>query len=253
MFREFFARVRAETEAQRVSRVRVDNVPMRSLTEPYSFEFSCTIEYLLVRRGQLHPALPEVARNGILQRVARVAAGARLTEAALLQTQLAAELGLGALEPTGELRVWATDVVVTAADADVQAVHQRHELQRKMQVWQYEREIERKARDFTAEMLAEPNLAVAWWLSHNPQQVTQALGMVEPIAQLSAAIHGRPAPDTVELTTEDQLLAATETLFAGLDEWSRALLGDQLAKTLATFGQVDLAERVRQRLDTPVS
>jgi hypothetical protein len=253
MLRELFARVRAEAaaQAQHAWQVRIDNMPIRSLTEPYSFGFSCTIGYQPARRGQPHPALPEVDKNGILQRVVRVAAGARLTEAALLQTQLSAELGLGSLEPTGELRVWATDIVVTAAPADVEAVQQRYELHRKMQVWQYEREIERKARDFTAEMLADPNRAVAWWLSHNPQQVVQAIGMVEPIARLSAIVHGQPAPDAVEPTSEDQLLAATEALFTDLDELSRALLGDQLAKTLAAFGQIDRAERVRERFDTP--
>jgi hypothetical protein len=255
MLREFFAKFLAMAKARGgvpTSQVRIENVPMRSATEPYNFGFSCTVVYQPTYLGaQSHAALSEVARNGILQQVAPVAAAARLTETTVVQAQLATQLGLPDQDPTGRLRVWAVDVVLTAAEADVQAVHQRYELQRKMQVWQYEKEIERRERDFTAEMLADPNRAVAWWLSRNPQQVAQAVGMIEPIARLSAAIHGRPAPDAVELSTEDQLLAATEQLFAPLDEWNRALLGDQLAKTLAAFGQVDLAARLRERLDAP--
>jgi hypothetical protein len=255
MLREFFAKFLAMADSQDVaptSQVRIENVPVRSATEPYNFGFSCTVGYHQTQLGtQSHAALPEVARNGILQRVAPVAAAARLTETMVVQAQLATQLGLPSHDPSGRLRVWATDVVLTAAEADVQAVHQRHELQRKMQVWQYEKEIERRERDFTAEMLIDPKHAVAWWLSRNPQQVAQAVGMIEPIALLSAAIHGRPTPDTVELSAEDQLLAAAEQLFAPLDEFSRALLGDQLAKLLATFGQADLAALVRQRLDTP--
>jgi hypothetical protein len=252
MLREFFAKFLAMADSPGVgstSQVRIENVPVRSATEPFNFGFSCTVVYQQTRLGaQSHAALPEVARNGILQQVAPVALTARLTETAVVQAQLATQLGLPDLDPTGRLQVWATDVVLTAADADVQAVHQRHELHRKMQVWQYEKEIERRERDFTAEMLTDPNRAVAWWLSRNPQHVAQAVDMVEPLTRLSDTVHSRAR---TAVAPADQFLAAADQLFAPLDEWSRALLGDQLAKTLATFGQTELADQIRQRWDAP--
>ncbi|GAA3433030.1 hypothetical protein [Kutzneria kofuensis] len=252
MARGFFAKFLATAEPYVMPPTwqgRIENVPVRSATQDYHFWFSCTVLHQLTHPGaQAHPAPLEAAKHGILRQVMPVAAAVELTGGAALQAQLATQLGVPCHELNGQLRVWATDVVVSVDDADLQAVHQRHDLQRKLQVWQHEKEMERRECEFTAEMLTDPNRAVAWWLSRNPQQVAQAVGMIEPIARLSAAIHG-PAEAPAEVSAEDQLLAAAEQLFAELDEWNRPLLGDQLAKTLATFGHADLAARLRDRLD----
>ena len=250
MFKDLFGSAQSHI-IPLVREVRVDRQPIRSRSQGYDFRLSCVVLYQQTRAGaEPHPAVHEVARHAIVQQAMAVAAGAELTDYAALQSQLASMLGMTRVELNGLLRVWATEVVARPDEADLKAVQRQRELERDLLGWEHQKEVERRERDFVAEMLREPERAVAWWLSRNPQQVTQAVDMVEPLRQLSATIHGRQSAPAV-LSAEDQLLAASERLFGTLDEWNRALLGDQLAKTLTTFGHVDLAAHLRALLDAP--
>ncbi|QUQ71489.1 hypothetical protein [Kutzneria sp. CA-103260] len=250
MLRELLALLFRPREVPPVQQVRIDDQGLRSATAGYDFRFSCVVFYQEQLRPGTHPSVYGVARQSVVQHALELAARAELVDHVNFQNQLAAELGVPRYELNGALRVWAAEVVAVPAEADLQAVRRQRELERNLLEWQHQKEMERRERDFVAEMLREPQRAVAWWLSRNPQQVAQAVDMIEPLARLSATIHGRPAAPPV-LSPGDQLLAASERLFAPLDEWNRALLGDQLAKTLVAFGHVELAERLRTQLDAP--
>ncbi|EWM16378.1 hypothetical protein [Kutzneria sp. 744] len=251
MFKELFGNAQSHI-IPLVREIRVDRLPIHSASPGYDFRLSCLVYYQQTRPGaEPHPATHEVARHAVAQQAAGVAAGVQLPDYMALQTQLAAMLGTARLELNGLLRVWAVEVVALPDEADLKAVQRQRELERDLLVWQHQKEMERRERDFVAEMLREPERAVAWWLSRNPQHVAQALDMVEPLRQLSSTIHGRPATAPAATSPEDRLLAASEQLFGPLDEWNRALLGDQLAKTLDTFGHAELAARLRDRLDAP--
>lgn len=251
MFRDLFGAAQPHIIPP-VREIRVDRLPVRSASHGYDFRLSCLVSYQQTRPGaEPHPATHEVARHAIAQQVVAVAGGVQLPDHAALQTQLAAMLGVARLELNGLLRVWATEVVMLPDEADLKAVQRQRELERDLLVWQHQKEMERRERDFIAEMLRDPEQAVAWWLSRNPQQVTQAIDMIEPLRRLSSTIHGRSPATPAAVSAEEQLLTASGQLFGPLDEWNRALLGDQLAKTLTAFGHADLAARLRDQLDVP--
>lgn len=252
MLRELFEALFGPRELPPPMVIQLRDVELRSASSGFSFRFSCRVFSQQSRPGaEPHPSVYDVARHSVLQRAAEVAGQAELTDRDDVQHQLAAVLGGYRFELTGQLRVWADEVVLAVADADLQAVRRKLDLDRQLLDWRHQKELERHERDFVAEMLRDPQQALAWWVSRNQGQVAQAADMIEPLRRLSDTVHGRSAPPPAAMSPEEQFVAAAETLFAPLDEWSRALLGDQLAKTLATFGQADLAALVRQRLDTP--
>jgi hypothetical protein len=235
-----------------VMSVRVDDLPLRSATEGYHFLFSCTVRYQQVRPGEPHSAPHDVARYAVARQAVQLAASTDLLSHSGLESMIASYVGSARYELNGQLRVWATNVVVRVADADVQAMHKQHELRREMELWRHQKEMECHERDHVARMLVDPRQTVAWWVSRNPQHIGQAMGMVEPLTQLSAAIHGSPPAASAEPPEpRDQLLDAMAELFAPMDEWNRALLGDQIAKTLDTFGQGELSARIRDLLGAP--
>lgn len=252
MLRELFEVLFRPRVAAPPLSARIDDLGLRSGSRGYDFRFSCMVGYQQLRPArEPHPSLDEVARHSVLQRAAAMSVIVELPDHVSLQSQLVTMLGLPRYELDGLLQVWATEVSVVPVEADLQAVRRQRDLERELLDWRHTKELERQERDFVTEMLREPNAALAWWVSRNPQHVAQAMDMIEPLARLSDTVHGRTRAHQPVMSTEDLFLATAAKLFAPLDEWSRALLGDQLAKTLATFGQADLADRVRQRLDTP--
>ncbi|MFI9384676.1 hypothetical protein [Kutzneria sp. NPDC052558] len=231
--------------------IQVHDVALPSASAGFNFRFSCRVFSQQNRRGaEPHPSVYDVARHSVLQRASDVAANAELTHRDDVQNHLAAVLGGYQLELNGQLRVWADGVAVAVTDADLQAVRRKLDLDRELLDWRHKKEVERQERDFVAEMLRDPQQALAWWVSHNKQQVAQAVDMIEPLTRLSDTVHGRAKPQA-GVSPEEQFLAAADVLFAPLDEWSRALLGNELAKTLDAFGQTSLADRLRERFDAP--
>jgi len=252
MLRELFDALFGPRELPPPMVFPVRDAELGSASAGFNFRFSCRVFSQPNRPGaEPHPSIYDVARHSVLQRAVEVARDAELTEREAVQNKLAAVLGGYRVELTGQLRVWADEVVVTVTDADLQAVRRKLDLDRELLDWRHKKEMERHERDFVAEMLRDPQLALAWWVSRNQQHIAQAADMMEPLRRLSDTVHGRSTPASAAVPPEEQFLSAAETLFAPLDEWSRALLGSQLAKTLATFGQVDLADQIRLRLDTP--
>jgi hypothetical protein len=252
MLRELFELLFRPRELPPPLLIQIREVRLGSASPGFDFRLSCRVFYQQNQPGaEPHPSVYDVARHSVLQRATEVASRAELTDREAVQSQLAAVLGGQWFELAGRLLVWADEVRLETSDADLQAVRRKHDLDRQLLDWRHKKEIERHERDFVAEMLREPNRALAWWVSCNPQQVAQAVDMIEPLTRLSDTVHGRISAAPAAMSPEDQFLTAADQLFAPLDEWSRALLGDQLAKTLAQFGQTSLADGIRQRLDTP--
>ncbi|MFI7066697.1 hypothetical protein ACIBL3_37255 [Kribbella sp. NPDC050124] len=166
----------------------VADVRLPSASPDFQFSFSAVVQWSTVLTGARHADLGAVAVHALLERARALTATQQVTEESLNQHRLAAILGEPALDEKGQVRCWATEVRLRLPDADQKHLLHLAALHRREQTTLLERRMEQDKRAYLKEdVFATPGSAAVWWLVNNPGEVETAVGLLDTLAELSAA------------------------------------------------------------------
>lgn len=163
---------------------------LRSAADGYDFRFSATVHW---REGSnlsqsAHSDLPAVARSAIVRRAADLVAGRDPEEVAFAEAELVGALGMKLPDAAGLIEAWAGNVALKLSEADSERIRRLTEIRKDEQVWESEREYEKHRRAYLGDdVLKSAGSAVVWALSRKEDAIERAVGLIGPLALLSAA------------------------------------------------------------------
>ncbi|PPK64016.1 hypothetical protein V5P93_006419 [Actinokineospora auranticolor] len=236
---------RAEQEPAPHAEHHVPAIPVDSAEPYYRFILACTVCWVPNAGVPQHGNLRGLAVHSILERARQVTVQGSPTDAAVVQTRLAAELGTMTADRSGQIVSWAENVTLTVPEEDARRLDRLTELRKEKQVRHQEQELEQRTRTYLAEdVLTDPGTAVVWWLARHPEQVREAADLIPTFAQLSAAVTKTeiaPQYAAERLDTERPALSAVgwPRLDAQSDEDRRALPRPESAEPLWPRGSRD--------------
>ncbi|WP_157440742.1 hypothetical protein [Actinokineospora inagensis] len=184
----------------------VPAIPVDSAEPYYRFILACTVCWKPHTGLPQHGNLRGLAVHSILDRARQVTVTGSPTEAEVVRTRLAAELGAMAPDRTGQIVAWAENVGLTVPEEDARRLERLTELRKEKQVRHHEQELEQRTRAYLAdEILVDPGTAVVWWLARHPEQVREAADLIPTFARISAAVTKTEiAPQYAERLDEQQ-------------------------------------------------
>ncbi|MFI6681036.1 hypothetical protein [Kribbella sp. NPDC050470] len=169
------------------------DVRLPSASPDFQFSFSAVVQWSTVLTGARHADLGAVAVHALLERARALTATQQVTEESLNQHRLAALLGEPALDEKGQVRCWATEIRLRLPDADQKHLLHLAALHRREHTTLLERRMEQDKRTYLKDdVFATPGSAAVWWLVNNPGEVETALGLLDTLAELSAAANDLP-------------------------------------------------------------
>ncbi|MFG1628965.1 hypothetical protein [Kribbella sp. NPDC049227] len=172
----------------------VADIRLPSASPDFQFSFSAVVQWSTVLSGSRHADLGAVAVHALLERARALTATQQVTEESLNQHRLAATLGEPALDEKGQVRCWATEIRLRLPDADQKHLQHLAALHRREQTTLLERRMEQDKRAYLKDdVFATPGSAAVWWLVNHPGEVETALGLLDTLAELSAAANDLPA------------------------------------------------------------
>lgn len=172
----------------------VADIRLPSASPDFQFSFSAIVQWSTVLTGSRHADLGAVAVHALLERARALTATQQVTEESLNQHRLAATLGEPALDEKGQVRCWATEIRLRLPDADQKHLQHLAALHRREQTTLLERRMEQDKRAYLKDdVFATPGSAAVWWLVNHPGEVETALGLLDTLAELSAAANDLPA------------------------------------------------------------
>jgi hypothetical protein len=193
----------------------VSDVRLPSASPDFQFSFSAVVQWSTVLSGSRHADLGAVAVDALLERARSLTARQQVTEESLNQHRLAALLGEPALDEKGQVRSWATEVRLRLPDADHQHLLHLAALHRREQTTLLERRMEQDKRAYLKDdVFATPGSAAVWWLVNHPGDVETALGLLDTLAELSAAANDLPIRQTSAEEIERQRPTCAELAFS---------------------------------------
>jgi hypothetical protein len=192
----------------------VSDVRLPSASPDFQFSFSAVVQWSTVLSGSRHADLGAVAVDALLERARSLTARQQVTEESLNQHRLAALLGEPALDEKGQVRSWATDVRLRLPEADQKHLLHLAALHRREQTTLLERRMEQDKRAYLKDdVFATPGSAAVWWLVNHPGDVETALGLLDTLAELSAAANDLPIRRTSAEEIERQRPTRAELAF----------------------------------------
>ncbi|MFI5697719.1 hypothetical protein ACIA58_38035 [Kribbella sp. NPDC051586] len=193
----------------------VSDVRLPSSSPDFQFSFSAVVQWSTVLSGSRHADLGAVAVDALLERARSLTARQQVTEESLNQHRLAALLGEPALDEKGQVRSWATEVRLRLPDADHKHLLHLAALHRREQATLLERRMEQDKRAYLKDdVFATPGSAAVWWLVNHPGDVETALGLLDTLAELSAAANDLPIRRTSAEEIERQRPTRAELAFS---------------------------------------
>jgi len=175
----------------------VVDVRLPSASPDFQFSFSAIVQWSSVLSGSRHADLGAVAVDALLKRARALTTELQVTEEALNQQHLASVLGEPALDDRGQVRCWATEVRLRLPDADHKHLQHLAALHRLEQTTLIERRMEQDKRAYLKDdVFATPGSAAVWWLANHPGEVENARGLLDTLADLSAAANDLPVRRT---------------------------------------------------------
>lgn len=173
----------------------IASVPLPSAEKDYRFLFSATVHWRPAE-GITHLNPAGLAIDAVLARARQVTHPQSPADPVVAEHRLAAALGTRVPDPSGQVLAWADSITLTVPQEDVRRIATLIELRKREQIWEHERALERNMRDYLSkEVLKDTGSAIVWWLSRNPDQITQAAAMIPLLAQLTAAANNAEVPE----------------------------------------------------------
>jgi hypothetical protein len=236
-----------------------------------------------------HTSPPALAMESVRLRAGQVTETKAPDDYLAVQYQLAAALGTMLPDPTGQVVVWADNIVLSIPDDDAQRLHKLSALRKHEQIWEHERGFERNVRGYLHdEVLDSTGSAVVWWLARHTDDVEEAVRLIGPLAQLTAAANNTTVHELFQhlvATREDGRTGRTQAtppaltaghegneltsgsrspvadahahgladqVFTGdADDGRRRQFGHELAELVHEHGRPDVADRIRDAFSTP--
>lgn len=262
-----------------VQMAAVQGVNLTSAWPDYEFVFDATVYWRIIDGATVtaHVRPGATAVEMIIRRAAEVAASEVPGMAVRLQHRLNDVLGNIEGDPSGRIVAWADQVRTMLSESDFERLRDLSDIRKNKVVWEHQRRFERDKRDYlTGDVLKSTGSAVVWWLSRNDTKVTDAVDLIGTMARLSAAAKNedvselfrhlvpesalpplepeQPSYPTVDLGSTNGARSATDFVTGlmdamHLDRDERAQFADRLAMNIATTGNDDVAQQIRERFD----
>lgn len=267
----------------------MNQVTLATAEPDYRFLLSANVYWRAAPNpvGMRHTSPPALAMESIRLRATKLTETKAPDDYLAVQYQLAAALGTMLPDATGQVVVWADNIVLSIPDDDAQRLHKLSALRKHEQIWEHERGFERNVRGYLSnEVLDSTGSAVVWWLARHTDDVEEAVRLIGPLAQLTAAannttVHelfqhlvatrdddptpaltsGPPDRTGTELTAGPDDTRSGESghasgladqVFTGdADDSRRRRFGQELASLVHDHGRPDVADRIRDAFQNP--
>ncbi|MER6396934.1 hypothetical protein ABT263_12895 [Kitasatospora sp. NPDC001603] len=180
---------------------RVEGVALPSGLPDYDFLFSATVWWRPVHNatGLVHVNPGGLAVEAVLARARAVTEREHPSRLDLVRHRLEGTLGTQCPDSSGLVVAMGGRVGLGLPDADRERLDKLSEVRKAEEVWEHERRYERSKRAYLGDdVLKSPGSAVVWWLARHDEEVGEAVGMIGPLAQLSAAANDRPVDELYE-------------------------------------------------------
>ncbi|MFI2117240.1 hypothetical protein ACH489_22535 [Streptomyces rubiginosohelvolus] len=173
-------------------------VPVQSAVEDCPFLFSASVWWRPAGRfaHSTHGNPAALAATSVLQRVQSMTLAEDPGRCTFLERSLEGLLGSPALDDSGLVVAFATDVRLVLRPRDQQHLEELDGLRKAMGSWESRRQHERNLREYLGEdVLRSPGNAVVWWMARHEDQIERAVDMIAPLTILSAAANDEEIPE----------------------------------------------------------
>lgn len=177
---------------------RVVDAALPSAADGYDFLFSATVWWrpVLGHTDRSDGMSPALAVSSIVSRALDVVHGEEPGRASFARYLLEGELGVPLPDRSGRVETLASDVTLTLAPDDRERLRKLNDLRKDEHIWEYERQHERNKRRYLGEdVLKSTGSAVVWWLARHEDEIEKAVGMIGPLAQITAAANDEEVPE----------------------------------------------------------
>ncbi|MFD7985265.1 hypothetical protein ACFV4M_18110 [Kitasatospora indigofera] len=169
---------------------RVEEVALPSRVPDYDFHFSATVWWRPVPRpsGLVHADPASLAIESVLTRARELTEREGPERLDLVLHRLNGVLGSQIRDTSGFVEAMGGRVELRLSEEDRDRLGKLSEVRKTEEVWEHERRHEQSKRAYLGDdVLKSPGSAVVWWLARHEDKVTEAVNMIGPLAQLSAA------------------------------------------------------------------
>ncbi|MGW7442969.1 hypothetical protein [Kitasatospora sp. NPDC054795] len=180
----------AGSDEPRWEETRVDEVALPSRVPDYDFCFSAVVWWRPIPNatGLVHADPASLAIETVLARARELAEREVPQRLGLLQHRLNGVLGTQIRDVSGLVEAMGGQVELRLSEDDRERLGKLSEVRKTEEVWEHERRYEQSRRAYLGgDVLKSPGSAVVWWLARHDDKVTEAVDMIGPLAQLSAA------------------------------------------------------------------
>ncbi|MFJ9111081.1 hypothetical protein [Streptomyces sp. NPDC102283] len=192
---EFVPEPPAEVPYQETSIVVV---PVQSAVEDCPFLFSASVWWRPAGRfaPSAHGNPTALAATSVLRRVESMTLTEDPGRCTFLERSLEGVLGTPALDGSGLVEAFATDIRLVLRPRDREHLEELDGLRKAMGSWESRRQHERNLREYLGEeVLRSPGNAVVWWMARHDDQIERAVEMIAPLTVLSAAANDEEIPE----------------------------------------------------------
>ncbi len=182
-------------------KTRVVSVALPSRVPDYDFYFSATVWWrpILNTTGLVHADPASLAVETVLERAKALTEHEVPGRLELVQHRLNGLLGTQSQDRSGLVEAMGGRVELRLSEDDRSRLGKLSEVRKTEEVWEHERRYEQSKRAYLGDdVLKSPGSAVVWWLARHDEQVKEAVDMIGPLAQLSAAANDEALSDLYE-------------------------------------------------------
>ncbi|MEU3713681.1 hypothetical protein [Streptomyces catenulae] len=177
---------------------RLERVRLASARPDYTFVFSATVWWRPLHgdAGPAQPGLADLAESTVLS-LAQAVVGQEAPERwETAHHRLQGEIGCRRTDSSDRITVLADGISLTLDEDDRVRLEKLAQLRKEEDDWERHRDFERNRRAYLGdEVLKTPGSAVVWWLTRHDERVKDAVNMIGPLAQLSAAANDTEIPE----------------------------------------------------------
>ncbi|MGW2374371.1 hypothetical protein [Kitasatospora sp. NPDC001683] len=172
-----------------------------SLVPDYDFLFSATVWWRPVRNatGLVHADPAGLAVETVLARAREVTEQEVPGRLDLVQHRLNGVLGAQSQDLSGLVEAMGGRVELRLSEDDRHRLGKLSEVRKTEEVWEHERRYEQSKRAYLGgDVLKSPGDAVVWWLARHDDRIQDAVDLIGPLAQLSAAANNEAVSELYE-------------------------------------------------------
>lgn len=194
---------------------RVDEVALPSRVPDYDFLFSATVWWRPIPNttGLMHADPASLAIETVLTRARELTEREIPERLDLVLHRLNGALGTQIRDTSRLVEAMGGRVELRLSEDDRNRLGKLSEVRKTEEVWERERRYEQNKRAYLGEdVLKSPGSAVVWWLARHDDKVTEAVDLIGPLAQLSAAANDEAVDDLYTHLVPQPMLQAVPFL-----------------------------------------